>query len=114
MGISALTMRDTVGWETLRRSPRNFCVPFCRRYMQAISTARYSPHDFGRPTFLSHGSFIVFSACWTRQTSSCICVVIRPVVRWYRNGLSSDGIDVVVVTIDLPSGKAVAFTTHQV
>lgn len=52
----SVTMRDTVDWEMPRRSPRNSWVPLCRRYMHAISTARYSSHDFGRPTFLFHGS----------------------------------------------------------
>src|SRR5215207_577816 len=87
-GTSLVTMRDTVDWEMPRRSPRNSWVLFWRRYMHAISTARYSPHDFGRPTLLFHG---FLSRPWTRRTSSSICEGIRPVVRWYRNGLSSAG-----------------------
>jgi hypothetical protein len=34
-----VTIRETVGWEMARRSPRNSCVAFCGKYMQAISTA---------------------------------------------------------------------------
>jgi len=48
------------------------------RYMHAASTALYSPSDFGRLVRLFHGSS---SASFTRRTSSCICVSVRPVVR---------------------------------
>ncbi len=77
-GTRIVTIRETVGGEIPRRSPKNSCVPLCRRYMQAISTALYSPHAFGRPTFLFHGSF---RTPLTRATSSCICDTIKPVVR---------------------------------
>ena len=56
IGTRSVTMRDTVDQEMSGRSPGNSWVGFCRRYMHAISTARYSPHDLGRPTFLCHGS----------------------------------------------------------
>ena len=38
-GTRTVTIRDTVGCETPFMSPRNSCVPFCRRYMHAISAA---------------------------------------------------------------------------
>jgi hypothetical protein len=55
-GTSVDTILDTVDCEVFLRSPRNSWETFCRTYMQAISTARYSSHDFGRPVFLFHGS----------------------------------------------------------
>src|SRR4051794_31957824 len=88
IGTNVVTILDTVGCDTSRRSPRNSWVPFCRRYIHAISTARYNPHAFGRAVFLFHGSV---SASWIRRTSSCICDNASPVVRWYRNG--SPGIE---------------------
>src|ERR1700683_3001288 len=72
-----------VGCDAYRMSPMNSCVAFCRRYMQAASTASYSPKDFGLPVGLFHGSQ---STSFTRRTSSCIWVKVRPVVRWQRNG----------------------------
>lgn len=59
--------------------------PLCNGTLAARSTARYSPHTRGRPTFLFHGTT---NDPVTRATSSCICDSINPVVRWYRNGLS--------------------------
>src|SRR5947209_20293410 len=55
-GTSVVTIRETVDWETPSKSPRNSSVPLCRRYIHAISTARYNPHAFGRPIFLFHGA----------------------------------------------------------
>src|SRR5947209_2763684 len=43
-GTSVVTIRETVDWETPSKSPRNSSVPLCRRYIHAISTARYNPH----------------------------------------------------------------------
>src|SRR4030081_3511879 len=74
-GTSIVTILDTVDCEISRMSPKNSCVPFCRRYIHEISTAWYSPHDFGRPDFLLHD---FSSALWTRITSSCICDRVKP------------------------------------